>query len=192
MGLWVDSSDLETAMKNLFTAGDEVAGFAGASPKAFTQGWHAGGMAAKRAKAQKALLPASDELVKARKAMCSEIMDRKIGFHWQEVEWHMQALVDFYCGDVRSEKMLKRALVRLEYAKKAPMKAENPHELARALEVKSLIDLAEFIIVASLERKESRQPFRRADYPKQDDVNWACLLLTQKEGDGFKFTRVPL
>jgi succinate dehydrogenase/fumarate reductase flavoprotein subunit len=109
-----------------------------------------------------------------------------------EKEVTEMALMDFYCGDVRSAKMLKRALARLEYTKKAPLKAENPHEMARALEVKSLIDVAEFIIVASLERKESRDTFRRADYPKQDDINWACILLTQKEGDGFKFTKIPL
>ena len=190
-GLWVESTDLETEIKNLFAAGDEVVGFANVASRAFAQGWYTGAMAAKRAKAQKRLLPASDELVKARKAMCSEIMNRKVGFHWHEVEWHMQGLVEYYCGDVRSAKMLKRALDRLEDAKEAPMKAENPHELARSLEVKSLIDIAEVIMVASLERKESRMPFRRADYPKQDDVNWACLLLTRKEGGEFKFAKVP-
>ena len=87
--------------------------------------------------------------------MCSEIMGRKIGFHWKEVEWHMQALVDFYCGNVRSVDA-EAGVVRLKYAKKAPMKAENPHELARSLEVKSLIDIAEVIMAASLERTESR------------------------------------
>jgi len=112
--------------------------------------------------------------------MCSEILGRERGFYWKEVELYVQNLMDFYCGDIRGAKLLKRGLERLEYAKAAPLKAENPHELARALDVKSIIDNAELVLRSSLERKESRPipfGFRRADYPEQDDKNWLCFQM---------------
>ena len=195
-GLWVDK-DLETDIKNLFAAGDEVGGLPWqASPGAFTQGWHAGNVAAKRAKEQKVFLPVGEEKLKARKDMCTEILQREIGFHWKEVEIGVQNLMDFYCGGVRSEAMLRRGLERLEDAKAAPLKAENPHELGRCLDVKSIIDNAELVLSSSIERKESRPipfGFVRADYPEKDDENWLAFLTIRKEEDGeFKFSKYPV
>ena len=195
-GLWVDR-DLETEIRGLFGAGDEVGGLPWqAAPGALTQGWHAGEMAAKRSKAQKEFLPTGDEKLKARREMCSEILSRERGFHWKEVEIGVQNLIDLYCGDVRSEAMLKRGLERLEDAKEAPLKAENPHELGRCLDVKSIIDNAELVLRSSLERKESRAipfEFRRADYPEQDDENWLVFSAIRKEEDGeFTFEKIPV
>jgi succinate dehydrogenase/fumarate reductase flavoprotein subunit len=97
---------------------------------------------------------------------------------------------------VRSKGLLERAIVRLEDAKAAPLKAENPHELGRALDVKSIIDNAELILRSSLERTETRMvpfAFVRADYPEQDDKNWLCFLATRKEDEGrFAFRKIPL
>ncbi len=194
-GLWVDK-DMETAIKNLFAAGDEVGGLPwAASPGAFTMGWHAGEMAAQRAKGQKEFLPVSDEKTKLRKEICSEILNRKRGFYWKEVEIYLQNLMDFYCGDVRGEGLLRRGLERLEYARNAPLKAENPHELSRSLEVKSIIDNAELVLRSSIERRESRPAFdyRRSDYPEQDDKNWLVFLAVRKEEDGgYRFTKIPI
>jgi succinate dehydrogenase/fumarate reductase flavoprotein subunit len=153
-------------------------------------------MVAKRAKAQNAFLPVSGDTVKSRKEKCTEMLDRDLGFHWKEVELHVQNLMDFYCGAVRSKGLLERAIVRLEDAKAAPLKAENPHELGRALDVKSIIDNAELILRSSLERTETRMvpfAFVRADYPEQDDKNWLCFLATRKEDEGrFAFRKIPL
>ena len=195
-GLWVDK-DMETDIKNLFAAGDEVGGLPWqASSGAFTQGWHAGEMAAKRAGSQKVFLDVSEERVKHREQMCIEILNRDRGFYWKEVEIGVQNLMDFYCGDVRSEPMLRRGLERLEDAKAAPLRAENPHELGRCLDVKSIIDNAELVLKSSLERKESRPVpfgFNRADYPGQDDENWLVFLAIRKEEDGsFTFSKIPV
>ena len=194
-GLWVDK-DLETEIRNLFGAGDEVGGVPwAASPGALTMGWYAGEMAAKRAKAEKGFLPISDEKVKIRKEICSEILNRETGFYWKEVELYIQNLMDFYCGDIRGEGLLRRGLERLEYARKAPLKAENPHELSRSLEVKSIIENAELILRSSIERKESRPAldFRRIDFPEQDDKNWLVFLAIRKdEGGRYSFNRMPI
>jgi len=195
-GLWV-SMEMETEIKNLFAAGDEVAGLPWqASPGAFTQGWRAGEVAVKRAKAQKEFPNIRDEILKARERSCAEMLDRNRGFHWREVEIGIQNLMDFYCGDIRSEAMLERGLERLEDAKAAPLKAENPHELGRCLDVKSIFDNAELVLRASLERKESRPVpfgFNRADYPGQDDENWLVFLAIRKKEDGtFEFRKIPV
>jgi succinate dehydrogenase/fumarate reductase flavoprotein subunit len=194
-GLWVDG-DLESEIKNLFAAGDEVGGLPwAASPGAFTMGWRAGEMAAQRAMEEKAFLAASDEIANVRKAICSEILNRGRGFYWKEVELYVQNLMDFYCGDVRGEDLLKRGLERLEYARKAPLKAENPHELSRALEVQSIIDNAELVLRSSINRKESRPSldFCRSDYPEQDDRNWLAFLAIRREGDGrYAFKKIPI
>ncbi|MFH1125069.1 MAG: FAD-dependent oxidoreductase [Pseudomonadota bacterium] len=189
-GLWVDK-DLETDIRNLFGAGDEVAGLPWqAGPGAVTQGWHAGQMAAQRAKKQTARLPTGEDLVKSRSDLCAEILGRKEGYYWKEVETYVQNLMDFYCGGIRNERMLQRGLERLEYAKSARLKAANPHELGRALDVKSIMDNAELVLRASMERKESRPipfGFQRADFPERDDENWLVFLGIQK-GDNGKFT----
>jgi succinate dehydrogenase/fumarate reductase flavoprotein subunit len=194
-GLWVDK-DLETGIRNLYAAGDEVGGLPwAASPGAFTMGWHAGDMAAKRSREQRELLDSNEELVKNRMNMCQQILNSKRGFSWQEVELYVQNLTDFYCGDVRGEGLLQRGLERLDYAKQAPMKAENIHELARVLEVQSIVVNVELILRSSIERKESRAAFDfyRADYPDQDDKNFLAFLGIRRDGDGkYIFSRMPV
>ena len=72
---------------------------------------------------------------------------------------------------------------------------KNPHELARCLEVKSIIENAEMVTRASLERTESRAKpvrFQRADYPEQDDENWLAFLVLRREGGVFKSSKLPI
>ena len=74
----------------------------------------------------------------------------------------------------------------------APLKAENPHELGRCLDVKSIVDNAELVLRSSLERKESRPipfGFRRTDYPEQDDKEWSGFLAIQREDGEFRFSK---
>jgi succinate dehydrogenase/fumarate reductase flavoprotein subunit len=192
-GLWVDGH-LETGVRNLFAAGDEVGGLPWqAGPGAIAQGWYAGEMASKRAIAEKELLRVDEDIMKTRKEMCAEVMNRKVGFHWKEVEIYVQNLMDFYCGSVRSENLLKRGIERLQDARLAPMKAENPHELARTLDVKSIMDNAEITLRCSLERRESRPSFdfQRSDFPEQNDKDWFCFLSVCLREGAFEFAKIP-
>jgi succinate dehydrogenase/fumarate reductase flavoprotein subunit len=110
------------------------------------------------------------------------------------VQLYVQNLMDFYCGDVRGGGLLARGLERLETAREAPLRAENPHELARALEVMSIVDNAELTLRACLERKETRPAFDyyRGDYPDQDDEQWLAFLVARREGRSFAFRKVPV
>ncbi len=194
-GLWVDK-DLETETKNLFAAGDEVGGFPWqAAPGALTQGWHAGEMAAKRAALEKIFLPCKDGAAEPRRRLCGETLGRNRGFYWKEVEIGVQNLMDRYCGESRGRNMLERGLERLKDAKSAPLKAANPHELGRCLDVKSIIDNAEVVMRSSLERQESRPVpfgFHRVDFPEQDDENWKVFLAARRDPEGrFEFRKIP-
>ena len=195
-GIWIDK-ETETEIRNLFASGDEVGGFPFQSaPGAIAMGWYAGNMAAKRAREEKSLLPAGDnDAMKTRRQLCHDILTRKQGFYWKEVELYVQHVIDFYCGSVRGEGLLQRGLERLDYARQQGIfRAENPHELARALEVMSIIDNAELVFRSSIERKESRPShgFLRSDYPEQDDKNFFVFLAISKENGDFVIERKPI
>jgi succinate dehydrogenase/fumarate reductase flavoprotein subunit len=159
-------------------------------------GWRAGEKAAKEARQQKDFLPLDDEQIESVQKFCSGISGNTDGMHWREIELAVQNVVGYYAGDARTEKVLKRGIERLNDIKKnAIFKAENPHELTRCLEVQSIIDNAEMVLHASLERKESRRApfgFYRVDFPEQDDTRWlAFLALKHREGK-FEFSKIPI
>ncbi len=195
-GLLVNK-DLETVVKGLFAAGDDVGGVPWmCSPGAFTMGWRAGEMAAIAARKQKASVPISNEKVASLRQFCSRALQNNHGVQWQEAELALQNIMDYYAGNVRSHLMLRRGAERLQELKqKVSFKAENPHELGRCLEVRSIIENGEMILMASLERKESRRVpygFYRADYPEQDDKNWLAFLALKLDGRTFTFSRIPV
>jgi succinate dehydrogenase/fumarate reductase flavoprotein subunit len=47
--------------------------------------------------------------------------------------------------------------------------------------------VAELIVHSSLERKESRGPFIRRDYPETDNENWLTANILEKTENGFRF-----
>jgi succinate dehydrogenase/fumarate reductase flavoprotein subunit len=195
-GLLVNKN-LETRIKGLFAAGDDVGGVPWmCSPGAFTMGWRAGEMAAKAAQKRKSFVPISNEKLHSFKQLCSRTLRSSEGVSWQETELALQNIVDYYAGNVRSELMLRRGVERVQELKqKISFRAETPHELGRCLEVRSIIDNAEMIMRASLERKESRRApygFYRADYPEQDDKNWLAFLALKLDGQRFTVSKVPV
>ncbi|MFH1489832.1 MAG: FAD-dependent oxidoreductase [Pseudomonadota bacterium] len=192
----VVNSDMETALEGLFAAGDEVGGIPfGASPAAFTMGWHAGDMAGRRAKIRGDFLPVEEGKLNALCKQCADMLDDGQGHSWREMEDTLQNIMDTYCADVKTEALLERGLARLHELRTLPLRAASPHDLARCLEVKSLLDNAEMIIRASLARKESRKKpcsFYRADYPAQDDANWRAFSTIRRENNEFKISKIPL
>jgi succinate dehydrogenase/fumarate reductase flavoprotein subunit len=54
-----------------------------------------------------------------------------------------------------------------------------------------MIDVAELIVHSSLERKESRGPFIRRDYPETDNESWLTANILEKTENGFCFRTRP-
>jgi succinate dehydrogenase/fumarate reductase flavoprotein subunit len=191
----VVNKDLETDIKGLFAAGDEVGGLPWVcAPGAVTMGWHAGEMAAREAINQKSFIDIEGNKVDALKELCGSMVESRDGLHWREVELAVQNIVDHYAGNVRSEKMLLRAIDRLKDIKEnVTFRAENPHELGRCLEVMSVMENAEMVLRGSLERKESRRipfGFFRADYPESNDEDYFLFLAQRLKGKEVEFSKI--
>jgi succinate dehydrogenase/fumarate reductase flavoprotein subunit len=195
-GLVVDNK-LETEMRGLFCAGDDVGGvpWAGA-PGAFTMGWRAGENAARFAALQRGLLTTVSKPEESLRENCLAMLQNANGMHWREIELAVQNVVDYYAGEVRAAGTLRRGIERLnDIRKNASFRAENPHELMRCLEVQSIMDNADMVMAASLQRQESRRSpfgFVRADFPEQNDKEWKVFLALRRSGEQFEFSRLPI
>ena len=195
-GLVVDRN-LETGIKGFFAAGDEVGGLPWVcSPGAVTMGWHAGEMAAKEAVNQKFFGDINNEKQDALITFCDNMHHNENGLHWREVEIAVQNIIDHYAGKARAEDMLLRAIDRLkDIEKNVALRAENPHELGRCLEVKSIMENAGMVLRASVERKESRKMpfgFYRADFPERNDRDYFVFLAQSLKEGGVKFDKIGI
>ena len=79
-----------------------------------------------------------------------------------------------YAGYVKNERGLKTGLEKLKDLEKRidQIKAENFHELMRALEFQDLLLVGKIVVTSAMARKESRMGLShlRADYPEKDDA----------------------
>ena len=70
------------------------------------------------------------------------------------------------------------------------LKASNQNELYHCLEVLNLLEIAELVILAINERKESRGQLRRLDYPFTNPMLGQFLVMSEKNGKpGFRWER---
>jgi succinate dehydrogenase / fumarate reductase flavoprotein subunit len=65
-------------------------------------------------------------------------------------------------------------------------------DLLEALELESLLGLAEAITFSALERKESRGAHYREDYPERDDRNWLKHTLVRETEGGLEVSYQPV
>jgi succinate dehydrogenase / fumarate reductase flavoprotein subunit len=65
-------------------------------------------------------------------------------------------------------------------------------DLIRALQLSSMIEVAEAIAVAALARQESRGSHSRRDFPERDDVSWLCHSVAHRTDEGPKLSTKPV
>ncbi len=65
------------------------------------------------------------------------------------------------------------------------------YEWLDAIDVVNMTDACELIVQSSLERKESRGPFLRRDFPLTDNANWLTANVLKKTDNGFRFEQRP-
>lgn len=110
----------------------------------------------------------------------------------REMMWR-KAGVEKNAGDLKSalaeiEEMRSVALPDLRITHRG--KSAN-YEWLDAIDLVNMLDASELIVQSSLERKESRGPFFRQDFPLTDNDKWLCANVLKKSGNGVRFEQRP-
>jgi succinate dehydrogenase/fumarate reductase flavoprotein subunit len=106
---------------------------------------------------------------------------------WREAQWAIFQTMNIYALPPRRTENTMMAgynrLLRIRESARRMLRADNPHDLYHCLEVLNMMDIAELVLLALMERKESRGLTRRQDYPFINPLlNNKTLVTCQKDG----------
>lgn len=110
------------------------------------------------------------------------------GPDWKELNAAICRIMQNYCGALKSEELLSTGLEQLAELRQHELphvKANNPHELVRCLEVENILTNAEMIIQACRARRASSRElqFQRLDFPEIDPPEWnKFVVLENRDG----------
>jgi len=185
-GVWVNEK-AETSVKGLYAAGDMAAVPHNYMLGAFTYGWFAGVNAASYV-AEREFAKVDVEQVERERERVFAPLHREHGLPPAQVEYKLRRMVNDYLQPPKVTKKMEIGLARFAEIERdlAQMKAHNPHELMRAMEVAVIRDCAEMAARASLFREESRWGLyhHRVDFPERNDGEWFCHCHLKKGEDG--------
>jgi succinate dehydrogenase/fumarate reductase flavoprotein subunit len=188
--------DLRTTLEGLYAAGNQVGACNGGHPGAAATGRYAGRKAA--AYAMTILDPVVDRMqIEAEKTRVFAPVGRPGDIGWKELHAGISRIMQVYCGEYKSEEMLKTGLWWLnsiEESEASRTYVRNPHELGRYLECLTRITISEMIIHASLARKASSisLDFNRIDYPEMDLLEWNKFITLRQEKGEVKVGELPI
>ena len=177
---------LRTNLKGLYAAGDQL--FASnCHGHAAATGHYAGRHAARYA--MSAPEPVVDRAqAGSERLRVHSLLDGsgKEDADWREMNVAISRVMQHHCGAIKSGELLSSGLATLENLREneAPrMRARNPHELIRILEVLNVLTNAELVLHACLARKASAKYllFDRSDYPEMDPPAWQKLVTVRSE-----------
>jgi succinate dehydrogenase/fumarate reductase flavoprotein subunit len=114
------------------------------------------------------------------KAAIRQIMWDKVGVE-KDAASLQSALADI--AAIRLDLLPRMSVVRAE-------KSIN-YEWLDAVDAVNMVDTCQLIILSSLERKESRGPFMRRDFPMQDNRRWLAANLMIRTDNGYRFELRP-
>ncbi|WP_242207268.1 MULTISPECIES: fumarate reductase/succinate dehydrogenase flavoprotein subunit [unclassified Pseudomonas] len=185
-GVWVNER-AETSVKGLYSAGDMAAVPHNYMLGAFTYGWFAGHNAADFV-AGREFTALDAEQIEKEKARVYAPLDREHGLPPAQVEYKLRRFVNDYLQPPKVTKKMQIGLQRFSDIERdlEQMKANNAHELMRAMETSVIRDCAEMAARASLFRAESRWGLYhyRVDHPQRNDGEWFCHCHLKKGEDG--------
>jgi len=185
-GVWVNER-AETSVKGLYAAGDMAAVPHNYMLGAFTYGWFAGVNAAEYI-AGRDFTPVDAAQVEREQARVFAPLEREHGLPPAQVEYKLRRMVNDYLQPPKVTKKMEIGLTHFAEIERDldQLKANNPHELMRALEVSVIRDCAEMAARASLFRTESRWGLyhHRVDHPQRNDAEWFCHAHLKKNEQG--------
>ena len=176
----------ETNVPGLYAAGDGAAN--GTSLMgAFVLGRVAGREAVKFAGKGEHLIPDWNEAEEEKDRVFAPLR-RAEGIPPALLERKLRQTVNQYVDSPKSEPKLRTAQERLARLREevALLKAADLHEAMKAVEVQAILDCAEMVVAASLERKESRWGIyhHRVDFPRRNDEEWRKFVIVQRGASG--------
>ena len=186
--------DMKTSLEGLYAAGAQTAGGGGHTGAAST-GRYAGRKTAAYVKEAKE--PVIDrKQVDEEKARVYAPVGRKGDMGWKELQAGICRIMQDYCGEYKSEEILKMGLWWLNSIRESEAErtyVRNPHELVRFLECMVRLTVGELIMNASLARKASSQRlnFNRIDYPEMDPPEWDKFVTIRLENGKVKMGELP-
>lgn len=185
-GVWVNEK-AETSVKGLYAAGDMAAVPHNYMLGAFTYGWFAGENAADYVAGREYALPDQQQIEREKARIYAPLL-REQGLPPAQVEYKLRRFVNDYLQPPKVTRKMEIGLERFAMIAQdiEQMKANNPHELMRAMEVAVIRDCAEMAARASLFRAESRWGLyhHRVDYPARNDRDWFCHCHLKKDEQG--------
>jgi len=193
-GLMNDWS-LRTNLEGLYAAGDQL--FASnCHGHAATTGHYAGRHAADDAQSTAAAAVENGQ-AEAERSRVYSLLDGDSDASWKEMNATLAEVMQEHCGAAKSEELLSSGLSKLQDLRqnKAPrLRARNPHELMRCLEVLNVLTNAELVIHACLARKASAEHlhFRRSDCPEMDPPEWQKFVTVRLENGTVIEGEMPL
>lgn len=184
----VINTEGETSIRGLFAAGEVAAGPHGADRLGGNMmitcqvfGNLAGINGARRA-ADRGLEGPNEDQIKA----CIQSLKETYNDGTQELSTLRGELAEamwLSMGVVRNEHNMMKTQKRIEDLSerlKEDGKIRTPEDVKLALELKHLLQVANLMVTAALQRRESRGSHYREDYPNQNDEEFASPLLLMK------------
>jgi succinate dehydrogenase / fumarate reductase flavoprotein subunit len=195
-GVRVDGDTQMSSVPGLFAAGEVAAGLHGANrlggnslSDLLVFGKRAGEYAARYAKDNRAPSVNPQEVQAAEKASLAPF-DLAGGENPYEVQRDLQDMMQALVGIVRREEEMAKAVEEIGKLRQRASKARadghrqyNPG-WHTALDLQNLLDCAEAVARAGLERKESRGAHFREDHPNKDPESGRFNLLLRRGPDG--------
>lgn len=166
MGKIVTDEEGSTCVEGLYAIGDEVgSGISNASVYGWMCAEHAVKVAGQRD------LPDRVEFsdpVRQRIESLEKIRSRRRGYAptWKEANIALQQIMGDYAGGLRSAAYLEAGLFHLRRLRGKTVDqvtVDNPHELGRCLELLNLQEFGELVLMAALDRRETRETHVRTD-----------------------------
>lgn len=198
------NTQCETEIPGLFAAGDTAGtNMSGALYPAVGFGLttavvsgHIAGESAARYSMQAERTAAGSEQLADLKERIYAPLKRKGGFRHSWVTQVLQGtMIPYYVMGIKKEDRMQAALTLVSFIQEhlvPRVKAEDPHELRMANELRNMTLNAEMTLRASLFRTESRGLHYREDYPRRDDANWLAWTVLKEESGGMVVHKQPL
>ena len=185
-GVWVDEH-ARTTVPGLHSAGDMACVPHNYMLGAFVYGRLAGESSATWC-AENDFAPVDAEQVEKERQRVWAPLLRERGLPPNQVEFKLRRFVNDHLQPPKVTRKMEIGLERFEGIRHDldHLKANDAHELMRAMDVHAIRDCAEMAARASLYRTESRWGLyhARVDYPERNDAEWFCHAQLKKDEAG--------